>query len=118
MFIRTSLILMISYQQSVNPQETAKLGWERGRTYESKYKPPLPREAILGSHGYKLHETYDPVWTHVHVPEQFLTMFCPMAEEMFSKLDGKLNLQGAANHWKMIINLRPFLFQVQNYWHF
>ncbi|KAF9474955.1 hypothetical protein BDN70DRAFT_814884, partial [Pholiota conissans] len=95
----------------VNPQETAKLGWERGKTYENNYKPPLPKEAILGSHGYKLHETYDPQWRHVPVPDQFLKLFCPQAEEMFLKLNGQPNLQGAANHWKMIISLRPYLFQ-------
>ncbi|KAJ7828856.1 hypothetical protein B0H14DRAFT_3718382 [Mycena olivaceomarginata] len=29
------------------------------------------QEAILGTHGYKAHENYDPIWRHIRVPEAF-----------------------------------------------
>lgn len=88
-------------------------------------------KAILGTHGYKAHEVYDPVWRHVHVPQQFFQLVCPMAEEMISSLHGILqpfllsailisyhmtgreNLVGATNHWHMVVFLRPYLFQVR-----
>ena len=73
-------------------------------------------------------EPYDPIWRHVVVPEQFLKLVCPMAEEIFLKVVGtcclsnahqvlteqtdKSELSGAANHWAMIKELRPYLFQV------
>lgn len=62
------------------------MGWVCGETYFDTYAPSLPKKAILGAHGYKAHEVYDPVWRHVHVPEQFLTLMCPMAEEIHDKI--------------------------------
>lgn len=62
------------------------MGWVRGETYMDTYAPSLPKTAILGAHGYKAHEVYDPVWRHVHVPEPFLTLMCPMAEENHNKI--------------------------------
>ena len=38
-------------------------------------------KAILGAHGYKVHETYSPPWTQVDVPKSFLELVCPMAEK-------------------------------------
>jgi hypothetical protein len=46
-------------------------------------------QAILGAHGFKAHEVYDPVWHHVHVPEQFLTLVCPMAEHIHAEIVGE-----------------------------
>ena len=46
-------------------------------------------QAILGAHGFKAHETYDPVWRHVHVPEQFLNLVCPMAEAIHAEIVGE-----------------------------
>lgn len=69
-------------------------------------------QAILGAHGYKTHETYDPIWRHVHVPEQFLQLVCPMAEGIHAEIVGLDNLSGAANYWSMIMMLRPYFFQV------
>jgi hypothetical protein len=45
-------------------------------------------QAILGAHGFKAHEVYDPVWRHVHVPEQFLSLVCPMAEGIHAEIVG------------------------------
>ncbi|KAG6848797.1 hypothetical protein H0H93_013955 [Arthromyces matolae] len=104
---------MLGYQQEkmgVDESKTAKLGWSRD-TYSNTYAPALPKSAILGAHGYKVSETYNPVWRHVRVPEKFLELVCPMAEENLSLVEGKRNLVGATNYWKMIITLRPFLFQ-------
>jgi hypothetical protein len=47
-------------------------------------------QAILGSHGYKVHEVYDPVWRHVRVPEPFLALMCPMAEATLALVEGEL----------------------------
>ncbi|KDQ24125.1 hypothetical protein PLEOSDRAFT_1079281 [Pleurotus ostreatus PC15] len=98
-------------QMGVDPGDTAQLGWVRGETYFDTYRPAIPKVAVLGAHGYKKHEIYDPVWRHVHVPEQFLSLVCPMAEEIHSQIVGKANLTGAANYWSMVIKLRPILFQ-------
>lgn len=46
-------------------------------------------QAILGAHGYKSHEVYDPAWRHVHVPEQFLNLVCPMAEGVHAEIVGE-----------------------------
>jgi hypothetical protein len=62
------------------------MGWIHGETYFDTYAPSLPKNAILGAHSYKVHEVYDPVWRHVHVPEQFLTLMCPMAEDIHNKI--------------------------------
>lgn len=97
-------------QMGVDPGDTAQLGWVRGETYFDTYRPAIPKVAVLGAHGYKKHEVYDPVWRHVHVPEQFLSLVCPMAEEIHSQIVGKANLTGAANYWSMVIKLRPILF--------
>ncbi|KAJ7234260.1 hypothetical protein C8J57DRAFT_1531801 [Mycena rebaudengoi] len=62
---------MLGYLQErmgVDSSDTAKLGWSRG-TYMDTYAPALPKTAILGTHGYKFHENYDPIWRHVRVPE-------------------------------------------------
>lgn len=85
-------------------------------------------KAILGAHGYKAHETYSPPWTKVKVPEEFLQLICPMAENNLSLVKGitylflilnllnnrvgRENLQGATSYWEMVIILRPYLFQV------
>ncbi|KAJ7835416.1 hypothetical protein B0H13DRAFT_2240081 [Mycena leptocephala] len=61
--------------------------WSRG-TYMDTYAPALPKVAILGTHGYKAHENYDPVWRHVRVPESFLCLMCPKAEEILEKIEG------------------------------
>lgn len=79
----------------------------RGETYLDTYAPAIPKtvsvhiaeyspsilkdyQAVLGAAGYKAHEVYDPVWRHVHVPEQFLLMVCPMAEQIYDEIVGKL----------------------------
>ncbi|KAF8816577.1 hypothetical protein BYT27DRAFT_7229903 [Phlegmacium glaucopus] len=105
---------ILGYRQEklgVDSQHTSKLGWTRGETYFDTYAPSLPKEAILGAHGYKVHEVYDPVWRHVHVPEQFLKLVCPMAEQIHAEVVGKDNLSGTTNYWAMVISLRPYLFQ-------
>lgn len=66
----------------------------------------------MGCHGYKEHELYDPLWRHVHVPEAFLQLVCPMAEEVLDEVRGEENLRGTTGHWEMVVKLRPFLFQV------
>jgi hypothetical protein len=82
---------------SVDKADTSKLGWVRGATYFDTYAPALPKkvkhfcladsaltstQAILGAAGFKVEETYDPVWTRVHVPPQFLELICPKAESI------------------------------------
>ncbi|KAG6908224.1 hypothetical protein DXG01_005696 [Tephrocybe rancida] len=104
---------MLGYLQEkmgVNANDTAKLGWSRD-TYNNTYAPALPKPAILGAHGYKVHELYDPRWRHVPVPEGFLMQVCPMAEANLECVKGKRNLVGATNYWQMVISLRPYLFQ-------
>ncbi|PPQ96770.1 hypothetical protein CVT26_006269 [Gymnopilus dilepis] len=93
------------------PRHILGMGWVRGETYCDTYAPALPKEGILGAHGYKSHEVYDPVWRHVHVPEQFLQLVCPLAEGIYEDIVGKANLSGAANYWSMIMTVRPSLFQ-------
>ena len=90
-------------------------------------------KAILGAHGYKLHENYNPRWREIVVPEPFLKLVCPEAEERVKLVEGnrifsqrkvfflvdrrmdigKDKLVGATNYWKMVILLRPYLFQVR-----
>lgn len=53
------------------------------------YAPALPKMAILGAHGFKAHEVYDPVWCHIHVPEQFLSLVCSMAKSVHAEIVGK-----------------------------
>ncbi|KAL1726637.1 hypothetical protein EV714DRAFT_276343 [Schizophyllum commune] len=104
---------MLGYHQEkmgVETAETSKLGWSRG-TYVDNYAPALAKPAILGCLGYKVHEAYDPVWRHVRVPEAFLRFMCPDAERFYDCVVGQNNLNGAANFWSMIIDLRPYLFQ-------
>ncbi|KAJ6450568.1 hypothetical protein C8R47DRAFT_1189292 [Mycena vitilis] len=80
---------MLGYLQErmgVDKSDTEKLGWSRG-TYMNTYAPALPKVAILGTHGYKVHENYDPVWRHVRVPEGFLSLMCPEAERILDKIE-------------------------------
>ncbi|KAJ6600862.1 hypothetical protein B0H10DRAFT_1958552 [Mycena sp. CBHHK59/15] len=105
---------LLGYRQEalgVDGADTAKLGWVRGQTYFDTYAPALPKKAILGAAGYQAEETYDPVWRHVHVPEQFLRLICPNAEEIHESIANKANLSGAANYWLMVMDLRPYAFQ-------
>ncbi|KAJ7726564.1 hypothetical protein DFH07DRAFT_1000760 [Mycena maculata] len=88
---------LLGYKQEalgVDPLETSKLGW-----------------AILGAAGYQVDEPYDPIWRHVRVPEAFLQLICPMAEEIYASVAGKENLSGEANHWLMVMELREYFFQ-------
>ncbi|KAJ7290789.1 hypothetical protein C8J57DRAFT_1612073 [Mycena rebaudengoi] len=73
--------------EMVDSSDTAKLGWSRG-TYMDTYAPALPKTAILGTHGYKVHENYDPIWRHVRVPEPFLSLMCPDSERILEKIEG------------------------------
>ncbi|KAJ6453900.1 hypothetical protein C8R47DRAFT_934035, partial [Mycena vitilis] len=105
---------LLGYRQEamgVEGSETSKLGWTRGQTYFDTYAPALPKKAILGAAGYKAEDTYDPVWTRVHVPQQFLRLICPNAESVQESIANKANLSGAWNYWKMVIDLRPYAFQ-------
>ncbi|KAH9476570.1 hypothetical protein JR316_0010486 [Psilocybe cubensis] len=105
---------ILGYNQErmgVDPSVTSRMGWVRGETYYDTYAPALPKEAVLGAHGYKSHEVYDPIWRHVHIPEVFLCLVCPMAETIYSDVVGRQNLSGAANYWSMVMELRPYLFQ-------
>ncbi|KAK7027617.1 hypothetical protein R3P38DRAFT_3190602 [Favolaschia claudopus] len=100
------------YEMNVDAEETSKMGWVRSQTYADVYSPAMPRKAILGAAGYRADEVYDPVWRHVEVPAEFLDLMCPMAEEKRAPIVGKQNLVGAVRHWDMIVELRPYLFQV------
>jgi hypothetical protein len=71
------------------------MGWIRGETYFDTYAPSFPKNAILGAHGYKALEVYDPVWRHVTLG-----------------ILGLPNLVGAANHWSLVMALCPYLFCV------
>ncbi|KAJ6513969.1 hypothetical protein DFH09DRAFT_1197104 [Mycena vulgaris] len=105
---------LLGYKQAemnVDAAETSKMGWVRGQTYQDTYAPALPRKAILGAAGYRADKSYDPVWRHVRVPEKFLALMCPMAEEIHQSIVDRANLSGAANHWAMVQDLRPYLFQ-------
>ncbi|CAA7268276.1 unnamed protein product [Cyclocybe aegerita] len=104
---------MLGYNQAkmgVNSNETAKMGWSHG-TYQDVYAPAILKTAVLAAHGFQPHETYKPIWTKVKVPDQFLQLVLLMAEENLCLVDGRENLVGAANYWKMAIRLRPYLFQ-------
>ena len=48
------------------------------------------------------------------MPTEFLNRVCPMADGILARLkeERKDGLVGAQNHWQMIIDLRPILFQV------
>ncbi|KAJ7212802.1 hypothetical protein C8J57DRAFT_1256301 [Mycena rebaudengoi] len=72
---------------SIAIQLFPNLGWSRG-TYMDTYAPALPKTAILETHGYKVHENYDPIWRHVRVPEPFLSLMCPDAERILEKIEG------------------------------
>ncbi|KAJ7098524.1 hypothetical protein B0H15DRAFT_945042 [Mycena belliarum] len=105
---------LLGYKQEalgVDAAETSRLGWVRGETYMDTYAPALPKTAILAAAGYRADEQYDPIWRHVRVPEPFLVLVCPVAEEILESVAGKPNLSGTANHWQMIIDLRPYFFQ-------
>ncbi|KAJ7463292.1 hypothetical protein FB451DRAFT_464369 [Mycena latifolia] len=105
---------LLGYKQEalgVDAAETSRLGWVRGETYMDTYAPALPKTAILVAAGYRVDEQYDPIWRHVRVPERFLLLVCPIAEEILESVAGKPNLSGTTNHWQMIIDLRPYLFQ-------
>ncbi|KIM35282.1 hypothetical protein M413DRAFT_32634 [Hebeloma cylindrosporum] len=95
----------------VESSETGKLGWKRGAAYDDTYRPAIPKKAVLGCHGYKEHEYYDPVWRHVHVPEVFLRLMCLMAEDIIAGVRGGKNLRGTTKYWEMVVFMRPFLFQ-------
>ncbi|KAK7014508.1 hypothetical protein R3P38DRAFT_3277089 [Favolaschia claudopus] len=106
---------LLGYKQeamNVDSADTAQLGWVRNVTYFDTYKPALPKHAILGAAGYKVDETYDPVWTRVHVPPQFLLLICPDAERIRDEIANRENLSGAFNYWQMIIDMRPYAFQL------
>ncbi|KAJ7833401.1 hypothetical protein B0H13DRAFT_1914589 [Mycena leptocephala] len=111
---------------SVDKADTSKLGWVRGATYFDTHAPALPKkvkhfclaelaltsaQAILGAARFKVEETYDPVWTRVHVPQQFLELICPKAESIRDEIANRANLSGAFNYWQMVIDLRPYAFQ-------
>ncbi|KAJ7916427.1 hypothetical protein B0H13DRAFT_2449107 [Mycena leptocephala] len=105
---------LLGYKQEkmgVDKADTSKLGWVRGATYFDTYAPALPKKAILGAAGFKVEETYDPVWTRVHVPQQFLQLICPKAESIRDEIANRANLSGAFNYWQMVIDLRPYAFQ-------
>ncbi|KAJ7867002.1 hypothetical protein B0H14DRAFT_2732146 [Mycena olivaceomarginata] len=105
---------LLGYKQEkmgVDKADTSKLGWVRGATYFDTYAPALPKKAILGAAGFKVEETYDPVWTRVHVPPQFLELICPKAESIRDEIANRANLSGAFNYWQMVIDLRPYAFQ-------
>ncbi|KAJ7027044.1 hypothetical protein C8F04DRAFT_1399692 [Mycena alexandri] len=105
---------LLGYRQEsmgVDPLETSKLGWVRGQTYMDTYAPALPKTAILGAAGFRSDEIYNPVWRRVRVPEVFLQLVCPMAEEMREKVAGVEHLSGAFNHWEMVIELREYFFK-------
>ncbi|KAF9039035.1 hypothetical protein BJ165DRAFT_1407286 [Panaeolus papilionaceus] len=90
----TSCPWILPRADGVDASITSRMGW-----------------AIFGTHAYKVHELYDPVWRHVHVPEQSLHLVCPMAEANHHAVVGRENLSGAANHWSRIMQLRPYPFQ-------
>ncbi|KAK7014627.1 hypothetical protein R3P38DRAFT_3205541 [Favolaschia claudopus] len=105
---------LLGYKQenmNVDSADTAQLGWVRNVTYFDTYKPALPKHAILGAAGFKVNETYDFVWTRVHVPPQFLLLICPDAERIRDEIANRENLSGAFNYWQMIIDMRPYAFQ-------
>ncbi|KAJ7686094.1 hypothetical protein B0H17DRAFT_1304922 [Mycena rosella] len=95
----------------VDAAETSCLGWVRGETYMDTYAPSLPKKVILAAAGYRDDEPYDPIWCHVNVPEQFLKLVCPIAEEILDKVTGRANMSGTTNHWQLVVKLRPYLFQ-------
>ncbi|KAJ7831989.1 hypothetical protein B0H13DRAFT_1915207 [Mycena leptocephala] len=97
-----------------NLYRRAVLDWVCGAAYFDTYAPALPKkakhfclaelaltsaQAILGATGFKVEETYDPVWTRVHVPQQFLELICPKAESIWDEMP--TNLSGAFNYWQM-----------------
>lgn len=47
-------------------------------------------QAILAGHGFKEHDAYDPLWRRVHVPDAFLSLMAPMAEEIHASIVGAL----------------------------
>ncbi|KAJ7876636.1 hypothetical protein B0H13DRAFT_2347514 [Mycena leptocephala] len=105
---------LLGYKQEkmgVDKADTSKLGWVRGATYFDTHAPALPKKAILGAARFKVEETYDPVWTRVHVPQQFLELICPKAESIRDEIANRANLSGAFNYWQMVIDLRPYTFQ-------
>lgn len=61
-------------------------------------------QAILGAHGYKAHEHYNPVWTLVRVPEVFLALICPMAEEIVASIEGSTSF--CSVHTRLITVLK------------
>ncbi|KAJ7268279.1 hypothetical protein C8J57DRAFT_1227995 [Mycena rebaudengoi] len=94
---------MLGYLQEkmgVDSSDTAKLGWSRG-TYMDTYAPALPKNAILGTHGYKVHENYDPIWCHVRDPEPFLSRKCPNAESILKKIDAIYQVQPKSALFKL-----------------
>ncbi|KAF8209033.1 hypothetical protein K438DRAFT_2012373 [Mycena galopus ATCC 62051] len=106
---------LLGYRQEaagVDPLETSKLGWVRGQTYMDTYAPALPKTAILGAAGYKVDDVYDPIWRKVRIPERFLMLVCPMAEDMLKEVAGVEHLSGGFHHWQMVIESREYLFQM------
>ncbi|KII86607.1 hypothetical protein PLICRDRAFT_113764, partial [Plicaturopsis crispa FD-325 SS-3] len=91
---------MLGYRQEamgVSADETTKLGWSRD-TYHNTYAPALPKVAILGAHGYKKHEEYNPTWRHIGVPDVFLALVCPMAEANVGLVEGQTFGLAAVHH--------------------
>ncbi|KAJ3527219.1 hypothetical protein NMY22_g9867 [Coprinellus aureogranulatus] len=105
------LMPYIQRQFGVPADETSRMGWKRGQSFYDTYAPALPKQAILAAHGFSSSETYNPVWTHVDVPERFLAMVCPMAEGIVESVKGLPNMQGTTYFWEMVISLRPYIFQ-------
>ncbi|KAJ7238394.1 hypothetical protein C8J57DRAFT_1246471 [Mycena rebaudengoi] len=71
------------------------------RDYMDTYAPALPKNAILGTHGYKVHENYDPIWCHVRDPEAFLSRKCPNAESILEKIEAIYQVQPKSALFKL-----------------
>ncbi|KAJ7920252.1 hypothetical protein B0H13DRAFT_1867733 [Mycena leptocephala] len=109
--------IKVSVQKIVNPSYSAFVAnkspesWRQIRVLYGPKSPNTPYNehnlynlyrravAILGATGFKVEETYDPVWTRVHVPQQFLELICPKAESIWDEMP--TNLSGAFNYWQM-----------------
>ena len=56
-------------------------------------------KAILATHGFKVHENYDPLWRHVRVPDAFLQRVYPMAEGILESIEGLISHVHARQYW-------------------
>jgi hypothetical protein len=74
----------------ISADSTEKFGgWNSGRTYKDVYMASFAKDAILATHGYAVHEVYDPLWRKVPVPAAFLKLVCPMVEECLAQVKGE-----------------------------